>query len=132
MGFCRNLLHLNMLIIIKFFLGVTLLCTGVESVEDPSNNMRNNDKEVPLDPVAQMKKLLDQEIRESQENREQLKAQGVNIEDWYREGLRAHGVNVEEWEKKLGFTLTQVEEGNVPDSAFRKAYDDHGKQHGEL
>eukprot|EP00092_Neocalanus_flemingeri_P071966 GFUD01088480.1.p1 GENE.GFUD01088480.1~~GFUD01088480.1.p1 ORF type:complete len:112 (+),score=36.23 GFUD01088480.1:43-336(+) len=72
-----------------------------EHVEDEQEIVSD---EMPFDPVEEMRKLWEQEMREGED---------------FKDGLREMGVNVEEWEQKFG----QPEFGGD---------NGHGHQHGEL
>ena len=73
-----------------------------EHVEDVSEV--DNNEEV-FDPVEEMRKLWEQEIREGED---------------FKDELRDMGVNVKEWEEKFG--LADLEEPELS----------HGHSHGEL
>ena len=55
--------------------------------DDRADPWMDPSSEIPLDPVARMKKLWEQEMQEAIKN--------------FKDDLRESGVNVEEWEEKF-------------------------------
>ena len=70
-----------------------MLVLGALAEEDISDPWKDAEEQqgdtgtdIPFDPIAEMKKLWEQEMQEGKE---------------FRDGLRESGVNVEEWEEKF-------------------------------
>ena len=59
-------------------------CEEIQSEKiDPWADVEDQeDEEMPFDPVAEMKKLAEQEMREGKEYKDELRALGVNVEEW--------------------------------------------------
>ena len=84
------------LVLICVFLFLHVFCVENENPEvDPWADVEDqDDEEIPFDPVAEMKKLFEQEVLEGQEYKDELREWGVNVEEWeqkFAEAGAGHG-----------------------------------------
>ena len=84
------------LVMIALFLVLHVFCVENENTEvDPWADVDDqDDEEIPFDPVAEMKKLFEQEVLEGQEYKDELREWGVNVEEWeqkFAEAGAGHG-----------------------------------------
>ena len=83
-------------VLIALFLVLHVCCVENENKEvDPWADLEDEvDEEIPFDPVAEMKKLFEQEMLEGKEYKDELRAEGVNVEEWeqkFAEASQGHG-----------------------------------------